>query len=223
MTFQLFIDFDGTIAEEDVGHQLFLRFAEAEVYLDLEERWLKDSLSSVELYEQICPHTRVTPAEFRGFLAGQRLDPHFSAFVAASRRAGDSLLVLSDGFRQYIEPLLSGAGIEALPIYANEFEFSGDGQIVANYPFAAHTCGRCANCKGWQVRRLRQPGKTTVFVGDGNSDRCGAVVCDVVFAKNRLASFFERERLNYYPFNDFADVQKQLEILRRAGQNAGEA
>ena len=67
-------------------------------------------------------------------------------------------------------------------------------------------CGRCGNCKGERVRHYRQLGLTTVLVGDGYSDRCGARAADHVLARGALLDWCRGEGLEAHPFADFSGV-----------------
>lgn len=86
--------------------------------------------------------------------------------------------------------------------------------ILPHFPFIVHTCGKCANCKGYHVKRLHRAECKTVYIGDGNSDRCGATECDYIFAKHDLADYCEENQIDYLPFRDFHDVIKEIAILR---------
>jgi 2-hydroxy-3-keto-5-methylthiopentenyl-1-phosphate phosphatase len=51
------------------------------------------------------------------------------------------------------------------------------------------------------------------FVGEGTSDRYAALYADVVFAKDVLVRFCERDGVRYVPWNDFDDVRAALATL----------
>jgi len=53
-----------------------------------------------------------------------------------------------------------------------------------------------------------------VFIGNGNSDKNAAEFCDFIFAKNELLKFCEKERITYFPFNNFTDVIQKLTKLK---------
>ena len=73
-------------------------------------------------------------------------------------------------------------------------------------------CGRCGNCKRNVVEGLRAEAAARgaypriVFIGDGSSDRCGAQVADLVFAKLRLRAWCDENGVDYIPFETMADV-----------------
>jgi 2-hydroxy-3-keto-5-methylthiopentenyl-1-phosphate phosphatase len=56
--------------------------------------------------------------------------------------------------------------------------------------------------------RARGP---VAFVGEGSSDRYGAVYADVTFAKLELVAHCERDGVPFVPWSDFDDVRRWLE------------
>ena len=50
----------------------------------------------------------------------------------------------------------------------------------------------------------------SVYIGNGSSDVCPAQFCDLIFAKEDLLKFCEKERVSYSQFFTFNDVVKKL-------------
>ena len=82
----------------------------------------------------------------------------------------------------------------------------GRGGEAVTFPFGHPTCHVCGTCKRERVRLHRNAGRAVVFVGDGASDRYAAYHADVVFAKDALARYCDRERLDYVPWRRLSDV-----------------
>jgi 2-hydroxy-3-keto-5-methylthiopentenyl-1-phosphate phosphatase len=57
---------------------------------------------------------------------------------------------------------------------------------------------------------LEAPGPVA-FVGEGDSDRFGALYADIVFAKDALVAWCERDGVPFVPWEDFDDVRSRLE------------
>ena len=49
-----------------------------------------------------------------------------------------------------------------------------------------------------------------MYVGDGYSDRCAALVADRVFATGGLARYLEALGIAYHPFTDFFDIANAI-------------
>jgi 2-hydroxy-3-keto-5-methylthiopentenyl-1-phosphate phosphatase len=64
------------------------------------------------------------------------------------------------------------------------------------------------------ARRLRDAHGPIAFVGEGQSDRYGALYSDVVFAKDALVQICERDGVPYRPWHTFDDVRGTLETIK---------
>jgi 2-hydroxy-3-keto-5-methylthiopentenyl-1-phosphate phosphatase len=67
----------------------------------------------------------------------------------------------------------------------------------------------CPAC-GEPCKRAALEGGDVVFVGDGVSDHCAALVADRVFARDGLAEYLAGEGVSYEPFGDLRDVAAAL-------------
>ena len=82
------------------------------------------------------------------------------------------------------------------------------------FPFFDEHFKSSANCKRNHIINCSGDDDYTVFIGNGNSDKNAAEFCDFIFAKNELLKFCEKERITYFPFNNFADVVQKLTELK---------
>lgn len=82
------------------------------------------------------------------------------------RTHADSVYVVSSGFREFIEPVVTEYGVKADNVYANTFEFDAEGNIVG---FDRHNVLSGDRGKVEQVRALRLDGDVAV-IGDGYTD-----------------------------------------------------
>ena len=207
MPYAFLCDFDGTVAPSDIGAAFVTTFASPDRsgHETLLERWRSGSLGHRELTEAECSWVRATPAEARRFAAGYELDPHFAPFVRAARAAGDTVMVVSEGFDFYIDALLDRAGLGDLPRASNRLRFE-DGRVFPEFPDLPGACPGCGTCKAHHVARWRERGFETVMVGDGISDRCGARAADRVMARGDLLAWCRRESVPAATFESFADV-----------------
>ncbi len=202
---KIFCDFDGTVTIGDVGDFFFSTFTRQQS-LDAVELWEAGKIDSREMYLRTVDLLQLTPQEYENFLDQQQLDPYFPMFVQQCQQFNIPVTILSDGLDFYINPLLARHGLAHLQVYANEMHWNGHGKFEIKFPFYDHTCGYCANCKGYQLRRLRQPDDMMVFIGDGLSDLCGVKEADLVLAKDVLASYCDQKKITYIPYQNFADL-----------------
>jgi len=204
-------DFDGTIAPFDIGAAFARRFspcgrAESPEFL---AAWMRGEMGHRELTMAQCALIEATREEAREFSHAFALDPGFAPFAREALARGDAVAVVSEGFDFYVRDLREREGLGDLPWSANRLHFE-DGRVRPEFPALADGCGRCGNCKGSHVRAWRAQGLSPVLVGDGLSDRCGALAADRVFARGDLLAWCRREGLDATPFESFADLATML-------------
>ncbi|MGH7741053.1 MAG: HAD-IB family phosphatase [Candidatus Eiseniibacteriota bacterium] len=212
-------DFDGTVSPVDIGARLIARFTTAtpSEHAQLQEQWRLGALGHRSLTEAECAFLRCREDEALEFVRAFELDPDFPAFVRGADARGDAVCVVSEGFEFYIRLLLERAGLGALPLSANRLRFE-DGRARPEFPNGDHSCGRCGNCKGAEVRAWRARGYRTVMIGDGFSDRCGAREADAVMARGALLEWCREEGLGAAGARNFAAV---IALAERSSAAAG--
>ncbi len=127
-----------------------------------------------------------------------------------SRGQGHRFIVFSSGFRTVIQTTLDHWGLGDLEVVSHEALFTRDGcrLVWSDRGEACAECGR--RCKRHDLR-LRLRGERLVYIGDGISDRCGARMADVVFARDDLARDLSADGLAHIPFDDFTEVREWLQ------------
>lgn len=198
-------DFDGTVCPTDVGNAVCARFADGD-WRALDE----DAYAGrVSLRDAIGAQTRMlraSRAEMVDYVLERfAVDPTFPGFVRRARDAGAQVTVVSDGLGFYVRPMLDAAGLDDVLVLANALEATADGLRLA-HPHAHRRCVGCGTCKAQAVLRAREDAGWTAFVGDGMTDRYGALFADVVFAKGRLAELCSSAGVRFRPWTDFDDV-----------------
>ena len=138
-----------------------------------------------------------------------RLRGGFRELLAAARRHGAPFVIVSEGLDFYIGAFLKEKGIEVE--YRCNRALFGKGGIVMEHPFSDAGCDRCGTCKKAQLLELGKKGYTTVYIGDGISDRCPAKEADVLFARDGLLEYCRREGLRCFRYEDFGDVLAVLD------------
>lgn len=208
----IFSDFDGTLTQNDVGDALIKNFGDWPECEKAVQRWIRGEISSREYYEVAALTMRMNQKQLNDFCDMQPLASGVFEFAAFCRNRNWPLIVLSDGLDYYIHRVLARHGFD-LPVVANHLEFSPVGRIEISFPHFEHSCGKCANCKGYHVRQLAKPQEKIVYIGDGYSDRCGAQEADIVFAKHDLAKWCEEKRVKYFHYENFEQVLSRLQNL----------
>jgi len=212
--FKIFVDFDGTITQQDVGEEIFLKFADNNKMNVIIEDLLNDKLSSRDCWVQLCAAIpSIDKSELDSFINSMIIDPSFIEFIKYCGKENDELFVLSDGFDYYIHRIFSNNDIGNISVYANSLQLINN-KLIPGFPYYDESCFSSANCKRNHVINHSSEEEFTVFIGDGNSDKDVVEYCDFIFAKNDLLRYCESERVTFFPFKDFNDVIKKLTDLK---------
>ena len=213
-TLKVFVDFDGTITLEDVGEAIFKKFGETEKVKRIIEDLLSDKISSRQCWDELCDSVdNINKAELDEFIDLLDVDPTFIPFVKFCSENKIDMVVLSDGFDYYIDRLFNKAGLSGLKYYSNKLFVDDKGILKAEYPYFDVDSPTSANCKKNHIINHSSDDEYTVYIGDGNSDKEAAQYCDFIFAKDGLARFCSIERISFYPFKNFTEVQNKLTEL----------
>jgi HAD superfamily phosphoserine phosphatase-like hydrolase len=196
----LVLDWDGTCTVVDSLHMVLEQFGDRDVYERLEEALLAGRVSYRNLMEGEFATVHASLDEVNAFLAeGVELRAGFDRLAALQP------LILSSGFHELIEPVLARHGAD-LEVRANRIETGSDGWRIRWRNEAV--CAECGNlCK----RGSLPDDRPLAFVGDGYSDRCAALACDRVFARDSLATYLDSQQVAYERFETFDDVADALD------------
>jgi 2-hydroxy-3-keto-5-methylthiopentenyl-1-phosphate phosphatase len=203
------VDFDGTICDHDVSEEILRTFAPPGWWeIDLE--FQRGQIGSRECLIRQAAMLEGSQADMLAFaLANYRIDPTFGPFVAWATENGIEVTVASDGFGFYLEPMLRAGGVEGVGVLGNRLGVV-DGGWLLTFPHGHPTCVGCGTCKMRAVQSHRERFGPVAFVGEGHSDRYGALYADVVFAKKHLVDICRSDGVTYLPWQTFEDVRRGL-------------
>lgn len=208
------VDFDGTICPHDVSEEILGAFAPPE-WWDIDLEFQRGEIGSRECLVRQGALLRGEVDDMLAFVLERfPLDPTFAPFVAWARERGLDVAVASDGFGFYVEPMLRSAGVEGLTVLANRFSLA-DGATEFGFPYAHSECVGCGTCKMNAVLGYRRRSGPVAFVGEGHSDRYGALYADLVFAAKSLVDICLRDGVAFLPWQSFDDVRRGLERTDR--------
>ncbi|MFH0964205.1 MAG: MtnX-like HAD-IB family phosphatase [Planctomycetota bacterium] len=201
------LDFDGTIASEDIGNAILERFADP-AWRVSEARWLAGEISTRENLEYQWSLVKGERKAIIEFASAATLRAGFKGFLARAREAGSELLIASDGIEFYVRAFLRAHGIAKIPVRTNRMTWGPPRRFT--FPYASVRCSRHGTCKCALMEDARKRGLRPVVVGDGYSDLCAARRADRIFARGFLAEKCAQEGLAYAAFEDFGEVADAL-------------
>ncbi len=201
------VDYDGTVAIDDVGDVLVGRHVadqeEVRRIFRAQEEGLLGSRDVTRWDMDVLPRD----AELLRREAAQvPQDEGFPAFVRAARAAGALVEVVSDGLGFYVASNLTRLhpSLASLPVATNANLVNGPEGV--SFPYGHATCRVCGTCKRERVRLHGVGGRVVVFIGDGASDRYAAHHADLVFAKSTLLTWGRATGRAFLPWVEFTEI-----------------
>lgn len=209
------LDYDGTVTEKDYLDEVAAVFGDAGAFAVQQQHLEGGRLTVNETIRREYALVRAPLAEVVAWLLENvRVRAGFAALVALAEERDWRIILLSSGFREFIEPILDREGAAQLEVYANTIEPLPTGWRVR---FADdEPCPACdVPCKRRRLQETAGRGRVA-YVGDGHSDLCAAEACDLVFAVSgqRLAQHLADRGIDFRPFETLTAV---ADGLRAAG------
>ena len=202
-------DFDGTITRQDTLVEILNRYG-SPTWTSVQEKVVSGQVSIREGLQSEMGSVRASRAELERLLAEKvQLDPTFPGFLRQMRLKGIPVVLLTGGFDLCVETVMTHSGLWPVPFLANRLREAG-GSWQVDFPYPSDTCTACGHCKGDPVRNWRAQGYTTIFAGNGVTDRCAAAAADLTFAKEELETWCRRESVPAVRFENFDDIQEEL-------------
>ena len=201
----IFVDFDGTITEQDLLDRIAQTFGDPSVYREVDEALDEGRITLNEVLRREFEPVRAPLDDVVSWvLEHASVRPGFRELVERASERGWRVVIVSSGFRELIEPVLQREGISEVELLSNRVVPDPAGwRVLFRVTDDCHVCGE--PCKRGTVV-AEADGHLRVYIGDGVSDRCGARACDVVFARRGLAAYLEEEGVPFEEFDDFFRV-----------------
>jgi HAD superfamily phosphoserine phosphatase-like hydrolase len=202
----VFLDFDGTISRADTGMHLLDRLV-GDAWHEIEVLYTSGEIGSRECILRQWALLPTYDAEvLRAVVAEVPLDPSFGPLVAGLSGAGAEVTIVSDGFGFAASAAGESVGVA---VQTSTVDWA-TGALAFPYADPTCPCARCGTCKQSTLRRAAAAGRTTIFVGDGTSDRMAAPLADLLYATGALAQWCDAQNLAYRPFSSLRDVADDL-------------
>ncbi len=205
-----FIDFDGTITVNDLSSELAAYYG-GKAHREIENKYRR---REIPIREWLQANAKVIPADM-DLLHSKALEwavirPGFESFLEHARDQKNPVVIASDGFGFYIEPILEKHGLldQVSHIYRNATFVDQNGNLVVNHPHSHPVCSVCGNCKAAHVVKIKSENRPVLYIGDGSNDRFGASWSDHVCARDKLAESCREFKIKYSPWNDFYDIMR---------------
>jgi len=204
------VDFDGTASRVDVTKSLLTAFGDPS-WPEYDAAFARGEIGlreAIQAQDRMLDADRDTLVAFA--LEHGALDPTFAPFVGWCEANALDVAIVSDGFAFYIQPMLRAAGLGHVTVITNEHAWRDGRPDGLRFVNAHPICIGCGTCKMQAVLHHRERGPVA-FVGEGQTDRYGALYADITFAKLDLVAFCEADGVPFVPWTNFDDVRRVLE------------
>lgn len=208
----IFCDFDGTITEKDTLVFLSTRLgAGPEFVREIGEDLRHGRMTLREAIDAEMRTVRLTFAEAAAILLREiPLDAGFRSLVEWSEREEIPFTILSAGFHELIRLFVPEESYPWVRVLANNIEPDPERGWQCHF----QDDGPYGHDKQISLRAARNRGEYVIFIGDGFSDRQAAAVADEVYAKHSLADYCREQGIDFYEYQNLADVQIKIQESR---------
>lgn len=214
---KIFVDFDGTITKSDLGNEVFRELIGDELFNNLHTQFKNNEISIKTYWKLICDG--ITENDYENLKKSIELitlkyeiDDYFINFIDLLEVNNIVPSIISDGFEEYIEPILNKYNIK-LKYYSNKLTSVNDKiEPVFHYQKEACEC-LSASCKKTNLLNKTFEEDLIVYIGDGVSDFCPAEHSDIVFAKGKLSKYCNQNNIPHYNFKTFFEINLILKKL----------
>jgi 2-hydroxy-3-keto-5-methylthiopentenyl-1-phosphate phosphatase len=208
MPMAILLDYDGTLAQTDVGDTVMAEHVTAG-WEEIVAEYDAGRVGSRRTMREELALLRATEDELMATSVAQPHDLGAIDLVARARTVGVPVEVVSDGFGFYLPAAVASLGLSDLPLVAASTTFIGD-RATIDFPNGHPRCFVCGTCKRQRVLAHQAAGRAVVFVGDGESDRYAAGYSDVVFAKHSLVRICLERGWPFHRWTEFAEIDAWL-------------
>jgi 2-hydroxy-3-keto-5-methylthiopentenyl-1-phosphate phosphatase len=204
------LDFDGTITEEDMLDLVCREHGDPDVYAEVDAALERGEIRLVDdIQRKLVTVGRSQPEVVEWVRRRARIRPGLDDLLDTAERAGRRIVVVTSSVRELVEPVL-GEHLSRIEIVAGSIEPGWRANLA--HLAQCETCGE--PCKRGTVAGLGTD--DWVYVGDGWSDRCVALIAPRVFARDGLARYLDDHGVAYDPFDDLHDVARGIDAERAA-------
>jgi 2,3-diketo-5-methylthio-1-phosphopentane phosphatase len=217
MPLKFLCDFDGTISLTDATDAVFDRLAPA--WRGVEALWREGKIGAAECMRRQVELMDASLSELDAALDEIEIDPAFVPFSEFCAGSGIGITIVSDGVDYFISRILGNAGLDHLPVRANQLVQLGERKFTLGHPYSYDGCTSGAGTCKCRRAAVDCAGHRTVLIGDGTSDFCVSQKADFVFAKKSLLQHTSKKGIVAFEYRTFADVQAVFErVLARAAK-----
>lgn len=200
----VFCDFDGTITKQETFVAMLNRFAPEK----MKEFGKKLFQKKVTLREGVRGVVESIPSshykDMIAFIKHEKIREGFEELLLFLKQNDTPFIVISGGLKDSVEQRLESYMDLIDGIYAPSIDTSGKLlKIVSAFEEDEELLAKV------RVMELFSYGQS-ISIGDGATDHKMALHSDLVFARDRLSAFLDKNDASYVPWKNFLDIKQYL-------------
>lgn len=209
---KIFCEFRIILSDSDSVFNLLKNFIpekNSKKLTEIEENYNSEKLSTREYFSQIYDLVIDFPLEISDSDFDLiKVKESFTDFVSYCRENDHELFIVSDYFDQYIHKVIERENILLKYFSGEKIKDTDSEKLKIFYPYTDDYCRLCNTCKrNILISNTNDLGnEISVYIGNGVSDQCVSGFADIVFAKEKLASYCWKNNITYFEFDDFSDI-----------------
>lgn len=204
----LCLDFDDTIVLDNTARQLFERFA-APAWRDAQDAYRAGRLTVEQFNAAALSEIEAPLADLQAFVRESvRVRDGFLELVDWAHWHGWLVMVVSNGFDLYVNPVLDDLGLDRVARHAGRARFDYRWRVTYFSPRGVELQD---GFKLSYAAALKAAGDFVVYAGDGASDVPAAKLASAVFARDTLLDSLGPAYPRLFPFETFADITSVLD------------
>ena len=206
-------DFDGTITKKDF-YWIIIEDYIGQRGIDFYKEWKKSKRIGVEFLNKVFTWHTFTEEEREEALNKVEIDKKLPEVIEEVKKQGGDFVILSAGFRYYIDYVLQKEGIEDIPVYTNEGSFKNNTLVMEPDEDSPYYSELYGIDKEKVAKEHHNKYKKIYFAGDSQPDFKAALYADVIFAKDELAKLLDEAEHPYIKYSNFGEILAYLEKNR---------
>ncbi len=204
----LFLDFDGTITEEDTLNGSLKRMIDPHIYEEKNRELLEGKYTLNEVLRMgfsLIPSAKMP--DILDYVRSVPIRPGFEDLLISMKALDIPVVVISGGLKPYIEEKLAPYRDKILDVYSIEVDTSGEFiSLLPEYEEGGELMQKTRIMQQYDY-------KTAICVGDSHTDVRMSLASDIVFARDLLAVLLVKQGVSFQKWEDFVAVRDGIEAL----------
>ncbi len=198
----MFIDFDGTITKQETLDGSMKLTIDPDLYKEKHREMLNGKITLSEALHigfETVPSSKLPI--IMDFVRTVPVRKGFMELLTTMKEMKIPVIVISGGLKPYIEEKLEPYKDLILDIYSVDLDCTGEYmRLVSEYEEAGEIMQKTKVMAKYDY-------KYAICIGDSYTDFRMARASQLVFARDVLAEFLEKQSIPYEPWNDFYDIR----------------